>query len=281
MILWGLPSMNYYGYSFLREEDLMHHGIKGMKWGVRRFQNEDGSLTSAGRKRYSGKNGELRRIQESTSGRSKSFLMRKMGGRKINADYETRLARGKALSDQGRTIKGAVGRAFGRDIQNSIRLGALSIGAALAVGGATGLTMLKGGDVGSVIENGRNIANKVLSVAGPALITASAIRTYQDISDIKTYRDSKNAQKSKQAVNKPSVKLESKSASSPKTSQKSETSTRYSGSDGYKNFFRDNFGPEVSNTFSSEKEFDEYLKSSEGQKEAKRYFKEYGYLVDN
>ncbi len=33
--------------------DLRHHGIKGQKWGVRRFQNKDGSLTSAGRKRYS------------------------------------------------------------------------------------------------------------------------------------------------------------------------------------------------------------------------------------
>lgn len=31
---------------------LMHHGIKGQKWGVRRYQNEDGSLTSAGRIRY-------------------------------------------------------------------------------------------------------------------------------------------------------------------------------------------------------------------------------------
>lgn len=32
--------------------DLRHHGIKGQKWGVRRFQNSDGSLTAAGRKRY-------------------------------------------------------------------------------------------------------------------------------------------------------------------------------------------------------------------------------------
>lgn len=30
--------------------ELYHHGIKGMKWGVRHYQNEDGSLTNAGKK---------------------------------------------------------------------------------------------------------------------------------------------------------------------------------------------------------------------------------------
>ena len=31
---------------------LAHHGVKGMKWGVRRYQNKDGTLTNAGKKRY-------------------------------------------------------------------------------------------------------------------------------------------------------------------------------------------------------------------------------------
>lgn len=32
---------------------LQHHGIPGMRWGVRRYQNKDGSLTSSGKKHYS------------------------------------------------------------------------------------------------------------------------------------------------------------------------------------------------------------------------------------
>ena len=35
----------------MENDVLFHHGIKGMKWGVRRFQNKDGSRTAAGKKR--------------------------------------------------------------------------------------------------------------------------------------------------------------------------------------------------------------------------------------
>lgn len=33
-------------------EELYHYGVKGMRWGVRRYQNPDGTLTAAGRKQY-------------------------------------------------------------------------------------------------------------------------------------------------------------------------------------------------------------------------------------
>lgn len=41
-----------YNYS----NELYHHGIKGQRWGVRRYQNEDGSLNAKGKKRYSESN---------------------------------------------------------------------------------------------------------------------------------------------------------------------------------------------------------------------------------
>lgn len=40
-------------YVITRDDELLHFGIKGQKWGVRRYENEDGTLTEAGKKRYS------------------------------------------------------------------------------------------------------------------------------------------------------------------------------------------------------------------------------------
>lgn len=44
--------MNYYIGKDVDLKVLNHYGVIGMKWGVRRFQNKDGSLTEAGKERY-------------------------------------------------------------------------------------------------------------------------------------------------------------------------------------------------------------------------------------
>lgn len=43
---------------------LEHHGVKGMKWGRRRYQNADGSLTPMGRQHYGYSNGKIRRLEK-------------------------------------------------------------------------------------------------------------------------------------------------------------------------------------------------------------------------
>ena len=43
-------------------DELYHHGIKGQKWGVRRYQNKDGTLTDAGKKRQAKEIKNLNRV---------------------------------------------------------------------------------------------------------------------------------------------------------------------------------------------------------------------------
>ena len=48
-------SNRYYVAGIPFSDELYHHGIKGQKWGVRRFENADGTLTEAGKQRYNTK----------------------------------------------------------------------------------------------------------------------------------------------------------------------------------------------------------------------------------
>ena len=66
------------------DEDLEHSGVQGMKWGIRRYQNEDGTLTEAGKARY-GRG--IRRIQKLEAQSAKNQIRAKKFKKK-SADKE-------------------------------------------------------------------------------------------------------------------------------------------------------------------------------------------------
>lgn len=69
---------------------IAHHGIKGMHWGIRRYRNSDGTLTEAGKSRYSG--------DSKTSGLSPERKQQLAKGAKLAAGFAVGVAAGYAIS---------------------------------------------------------------------------------------------------------------------------------------------------------------------------------------
>lgn len=150
--------------NFSYNDELYHHGVKGQKWGVRRYQNEDGTLTEEGKQRY----GTGYKIKDKSKRSKNPFL-----GRKINASLADRKERGDKLRAQNRTTVGAYGRGFGRAVVNGLVTDAAS--------GALSVAILSGASVAPVLAAGYAIA-----AASFGYSVSSAIRTWQDASDIET-----------------------------------------------------------------------------------------------
>lgn len=141
------------------DENLSHHGIKGQKWGVRRYQNEDGTYTNAGRKRYSiqaarkyYKIDRLKRKQESDSTDFRTY--KKLGKkiRKVQTRYDRKIV---GLSDDDLVAarqKVASFRANTRKVGAITGAAAIGIGAALVgsyAAPAAGLIIGAGGIIGT------------------------------------------------------------------------------------------------------------------------------------
>ncbi len=91
---------------------LIHHGIKGQKWGVRRFQTKTGSLTPAGEKRYNGGAGFHINKKTSNNSSSKKVSSKNSTNKNTESD-EIRKAKMKKAVKVGAAVVGTTLAAYG------------------------------------------------------------------------------------------------------------------------------------------------------------------------
>ncbi len=125
--------MGYYD-----EAVLAHHGILGMKWGVRRFQNKDGTLTAKGKKRYeTDEDGNYKKVGTSSGSKEAS-----------NDDGEKK----KGLTDKQK---------------KALVIGAAAVGTAIAAYGGYKLSQtIKTKAAKSIVDKGNSKASDLMKKAG-------------------------------------------------------------------------------------------------------------------
>lgn len=125
------------------EYELYHWGIKGMKWGVRRYQNKDGTLTNAGKKR--------RRDNWSEDAKTASDIKKKSVKEMSNAELR-KLNERTRLENEHKQLNPV-----------SMRKGMKVAGTIVA---ATGTLLSLYNNGGRAIQIGKDVANKVVNIAG-------------------------------------------------------------------------------------------------------------------
>lgn len=161
---------------------LCHWGIKGMKWGVRRYQNKDGSLTPEGKKRYSEEGNSGETSKPSSSGKSTQKSISDMSD-----DELRKLVNRKQTEKQLRDLIAAEDRASQTVTPAVQQKGQSVVAKALKSAGEQALTTMA---KGAILYAGSNFVKNALN--NPELAKAIATGSMGGSSEKKKEDDKKD-----------------------------------------------------------------------------------------
>lgn len=135
------------------EEMLEHHGIKGQKWGIRRYQNPDGSRTALGKKRESSRNDKEKKARKADVKNRRTMsdadLKKRIERMKLEKEYKT-------LVDEDT----APGKKYVLEILSAVGKRTLTVAAAGALAYGVKAAMTKQFDIEEAAQHITGIPNK-------------------------------------------------------------------------------------------------------------------------
>ena len=131
----------------MNNDELDHHGVKGQRWGVRRYQNKDGSLTPLGKRR-----GQSSMSEDAVTARD---LQKKKLNQMSNSEH-------RKLNERQQ-----LERTYRQMNKSSVAKGIALVGAAA---GITNTAVNLYNNSNKLVSIGKTVTNKIIDVAGDVLI---------------------------------------------------------------------------------------------------------------
>ena len=157
------------------EDYLQHHGVKGQKWGIRRYQNEDGSLTAEGRDKYSQQGWEARQMYKR--------------GEITKQEKRQAMKSGNIIGKVDNVLSFGFGRRM-REFEDRHKKGIMAATAALGVAGTVAVAALTGGAAIPTVQAGASALGSIIGTGIRTKIVNRAILDYgynRKLNGTKTY----------------------------------------------------------------------------------------------